>query len=35
MRSESFNICMKFLVYTLSFSCLSAISNKLAICKEA
>ena len=29
LRSESFNICMKFLVYTLSFCCLHAISNKL------
>ena len=27
--SESFNICMKLLVYTLSFCCLHAISNTL------
>ena len=29
LRFESFNICMKFLVYTLGFSWLHAISNKL------
>ena len=29
MRSEIFNICIKFLVFTLSFCCLHAISNKL------
>ena len=29
LRSESFDICMNFIVYTLSFCCLHAISNKL------